>query len=180
MPVVRGKDAVMRFIANIPSEVQTKLLRGAAKAGATVIADEARHNVRSDIVRSAIKVTTRKEYAGRMLASVVVKGPGAYLAPWLEYGTDPHIIRVDESQRGGRSVRRINDLAKDAGGNHSLVIGGKFVGDTVFHPGARPHPFLRPALDLKDAEARVAAQTYMDARVKSYGIVGTADADDTE
>lgn len=172
MPTVRGKAEVKAFIGRIPGEMETKVLRGAARAAANVVANEAKERTHSQEVRGAIKVATRKE-EGRVIAKVQAKGPGAHLAPWEEYGTAPHFIRVDESQRGGMSIGRINREHK-AG---SLVIGGKFVGDTVFHPGARPHPFMRPALDTKEAEAFAAAQGFIKSRVKRTGIVGEAEGD---
>lgn len=161
---VKGRSEVKRFIGGIPAEVAT-LLRGAGRAGATVIADEAKDRVISREVRGAIKVATKAE-DGRIIAKVQVKGPGAYIAPWLEYGTDPHFISVDDSQRGGMSIGKINERVK-AG---SLVIGGNFVGKTVHHPGARPHPFLRVALDTKESEARNAAQAFINSRISKTGI----------
>lgn len=165
MPTVRGKSDVKRFIAQLPGNLERNVLRGAARAAGNVVAEEAKSRSVSDEVSSAIKVATSSE-DGRVIAKVQVKGKGSYLGPWLEYGTDPHFISVDDSQRNGMSVRRINQNAKDG----SLVIGGKFVGATVFHPGARPHPFLRPALDIKENEAVAAAQAYINRRVASGDI----------
>jgi hypothetical protein len=178
MPTVRGKAAVKSYIGRIPADIENKLLRGAARAAARVVATEAKDRTQSSEVRAAIKVSTRAPEAGRVIALVQTKGPGAFLAPWEEYGTAPHFISVDESQRGGMSIGRINRLAKDPDSNHSLVIGGNFVGKTVLHPGARPHPFLRPALDVKEAEAIAAAQGYINARVKPSGIVAGPEGED--
>jgi hypothetical protein len=176
MPTVRGRSEVKSFMAQVRTD-GTNMLRGAARAAAKVVADEAKVLSISREVSAAVKVATRVE-DDRIVALVQVKGPGAYIAPWLEYGTSAHFISVDESQRQGRSVGVINKSAKEAGGNHSLVIGGKFVGTTVLHPGARPHPFLRPALDLKQDEAIAAAQRYISARVMPSGIVTTASVGD--
>jgi len=167
MPTVKGKGDVRQFLAQLPDQVERKLLRGAGRVAAKVVADEAKLQVASSEVRDAIKtrVTTAD---GRVTARVQVKGPGAYIAPWLEYGTAPHFISVDESQREGRSVGRINKQAKEG----SLVINGQFAGTTVFHPGARPRPFLRPALDMKASEAIAAAQSYINSRVSKAGITG--------
>jgi hypothetical protein len=177
MPTVRGKAAVRSFMAQLPQQLEQRVLRGAARAAATVVAEEAKLRTQSSEVRDAIKVATRKADGGRIIAKVQVKGPGAYLAPWEEYGTSAHLISVDESQRNGMKIGRINQLAKDADSNHSLVIGGKFVGRTVLHPGARAHPFLRPALDTKQAEAIAAAQGYIRSRVTRAGIVSGPEGD---
>lgn len=173
MPTVRGKDAVRAFIASVPEKLAERVLVGAGRAAANVIADEARDRSISDEVTAAIKVTVRRE-PGRIIARVIVKGPGAYLAPWLEYGTEPHFISVDDSQRKGMSTARFNKSDAAA----SLVIGGNFVGSTVWHPGAQPHPFLRVSLDLKEREAVAAAQQYISKRVGTIGFLGNDEGDD--
>jgi len=170
MPKVRGRSEVKAFIGKLPGEIERKLLRGAARAAAKVVAEEAQARSISDEVSAAVKVGRTKVEPGRVVVKVQVKGPGSYIAPWLEYGTAPHFISVDDRQRAGMSVRRINQKVREAGGDGSLVINGKFVGATVFHPGARPHPFLRPALDVKQGEAIAAAQTYINSRVSRRGI----------
>jgi hypothetical protein len=172
MPTVRGKREVQAYIALAPDQMQ-KVLRGAARTAAKVIAEEAKRRSISSEVAGAIKVATRQD-GDRVLAMVQVKGEGAYIAPWLEYGTAPHFISVDDTQRRGMSVGRVNKSLKEG----SLIINGQFVGTTVFHPGARPHPFLRPALDAKERDAIAAAQIYINARVRPDGIVGTDEGDD--
>lgn len=172
MVTVRGREQVRAYTRSIPAALESKVLRGAARAGATVIADEASARSVSSEVSAAVKVSTRQDVPGRVVAKIQVKGDGAFIAPWLEYGTSPHFITVDDRQRDGRGVRRINQQVREAGGDGSLVIGGKFVGATVFHPGAQPHPFLRPALDHKRAEAIAAAQAYINTRLAREGLGG--------
>jgi hypothetical protein len=173
MVTSKGGTEVRQFIAKLPGEIERKLLRGAGRAAANVIADEAKERSISSEVSSAIKVKVRTT-EDQVVAKVQVRGRGAYIAPWLEYGTSAHFISVDDSQREGMSVNKINKANK-AG---SLVIGGKFVGSTVLHPGARPHPFLRPALDIKGDAAFAAAQGYINSRVTRSGIVGTAEPEE--
>lgn len=173
MPKVTGKSGVQRYFDAIPAVLVEKILPGAARAAGKVIADEARVLVESTEVRNAIVVRAKRNGT---LITVRVAIKGAWensVANWLEYGTDGHFIRVDDRQRQGMSVRRINTLQK-AG---SLVIGGQFVGDTVWHPGARPYPFLRPALDIREAEAIAAAQGYITTRLRRNGLNGGDNAE---
>lgn len=172
MPTSKGGSEVRRYLAQLPGEIERKLLRGAGRAAAKVVAEEAKARSISSEVASAVKVKVESG-DGRVTARIQVKGPGAYIAPWLEYGTSGHFISVDDSQRMGMSVGRINKQAKEG----SLVIAGAFVGTTVWHPGARPHPFLRPALDLKQGEAIAAAQSFINSRVGRGGIRGTPDGE---
>lgn len=177
MPTVRGKGEVRAYMDALPGQI-TRMLQGAGRAGGKVIADEAKSRSASDDVADAVIVKARRN-DGRIVVTVTVK-PGYVWsrALWLEYGTDPHFISVDDSQRAGRSVGRINTQVREAGGDTSLVIGGQFVGTTVFHPGARPYPFLRPALDVKEAEAIKAAQSYINARISKRGITVTNEGGD--
>jgi len=168
MPTVKGKTDVKAYFAAIPPALEEKILRGAARRAAKVIADEAKLRTQSSEVRDSIKIETRPAEQGRVVSKVKTQGPGAYLAPWEEYGTAPHYISVDDSQRKGMSVGRINRKAKEG----VLVINGEPVGKTVLHPGARPHPFLRPALDLKAGEAIAEAQAYINTRLAREGIGG--------
>jgi hypothetical protein len=174
MVTTTGKAEVDRYFADIPAKMMP-VLRGAARAGGKVIAEEAEERCISSEVASSIRVTTKVE-PQRAVAMIETRGKGAFIAPWLEYGTSEHFISVDDSQRNGMSVGRINRLNRD--GKASLVIGGTFVGTTVRHPGAQPHPFLRPALDIKETEARAAAQKYINARVSRKGIKGGDEGDD--
>ena len=175
MVTSRGKSDVQRFMARLPEEIVSKLLVGAGRAGGKVIAEEAKDRVISQDVADNIVVRTKREDSRVIVRITVRKGFALSVGNWLEWGTSPHFITVDASQRDGRSVRRINELGDHA----SLMINGKFVGETVYHPGAQAHPFLRPALDLKEREAIGMAQSYINARVKPSGIVGQADQGDT-
>lgn len=172
MPKVRGRAAVKRFLTGLPAEIQNKVLRGAARAAADVVADEAKLRAPAEETREAITTRSKAE-PGRITVVVTVKpGFGRSLGYWSEYGTSPHFISVDDGQRGGRGIGRINQQLKDNGGDASLVIGDRFVGSTIFHPGAQAHPFLRPALDLKRSEAIAAAQSHINSRIRGGKIVG--------
>jgi hypothetical protein len=175
MPSVKGRGAVERVIAGLPAQIEAKLLRGAARAGGKVLLDETKSRSPTEKVTEALTLRTKSE-PGRIVVRVGVKGQWPRsLATWAEYGTDPHFISVDDSQREGKSVRRINET-----GAESLRIGNNFVGKTVHHPGAKAAPFLRPSLDHSAAEARVAMQSYVNARVTRGGIIGGDEPEGTD
>lgn len=176
MATSRGKSEVQRYMAGLPEEIVSKMLVGAGRAGGKVIAEEAKERVISQDVADNIIVRTKREDTRVVVKIRVKSGFANSIGNWLEWGTAPHFISVDDSQRQGKSVARINALAREG----TLVINGRFVGDTVYHPGARPHPFLRPALDLKEGEAISMAQSYINARVVTGKIVGQPDSGDTE
>ncbi|QNE04687.1 HK97 gp10 family phage protein [Croceicoccus marinus] len=181
MATVKGKQEMSAFFANLPSKLQENVLRGAMRAAAKVVADEAKENCISEDVRKSIKISSRAHDDGRVVAKVKTAGKGAFMAPWLEYGTDPHFISAGDS---GFSPRKLTQKANREGAysetaTRSLKIGNTYVSGTVTHPGARPHPFLRPALDLKGDEAIRAAQAHIDKRLAKEGY-NTPDMDDAE
>lgn len=173
MATVRGRDSVTRFMAAAPDRLK-RVLRGAAREAGGVVMDEAKARVTSDDVREDLTMKSRAD-GMRIVVRIGVKpGWGRSVGIWLEYGTDPHFISVDDSQRQGMTVKRINTLEK-AG---TLVIAGQPVGKTVRHPGATPHPFLRVSLDVKEREALTAAQRYIDVRIGPGGIDDAAVPED--
>lgn len=166
MTSVRGRAAVSQYLASAPAQLKT-LLRGAARAGATVVADEVKARSNSPDIAAAVKITTKAEDT-KAVATIHLKGAWANaLGTWQEYGTDPHYISVDDSQREGKTARRVNELER-AG---SLVINGQPVGKTVHHPGAKAEPFMRVSLDLKEGEAIKAAQAHINSRISKGKIL---------
>ncbi|WP_288935067.1 HK97 gp10 family phage protein [uncultured Sphingomonas sp.] len=177
MPTLKGREAEARRRAEVPAKLR-RILRGAARAGAVVIADEAKQRVPSDQVRDGVIVGRSKERGDIVVAKVTVKeGWPRSLGAWLEYGTSAHFISVDPAHAGGRTAQRINNLDTEAakegrdGPGRTLIINGKPVGTTVWHPGATEHPWLRPARDVKAREAFDAAQSFITAGVRRASAV---------
>lgn len=172
---VRGLEDVQRYIQGAPDRIK-RLLQGAGRAGAKVMAEEVKATAPSDETRKDVftKVELRDDH---VRVTIDIKpGWGRSLAIWAEYGTVGHYISVDREQSGGRTARRVNKLARDK----VLVINGAPVGKTVWHPGARQAPFMRPAQDLKMADAIRAAQAYINESVRSGAMVGGPVAGDGE
>lgn len=138
----------------LPIKIERNIMRGAMRAGANVILEQAKANVPTaepsdrnreryggyaGALRDSLRVTGRSR-KGRVMARVVAGGKktrggaAVYYAHWVEYGTKPH----SNGRRG-------------------------------MHPGARPHPFLRPAADAKQADAVVAVGKYVYRRLEQRG-----------
>jgi len=170
MAFIKGRERQSARLRNEIPEHLERVARGAARAGASVFADYVKENTPSDEVRGAVRIRTKADDSQVKVTVDLKPGWARTLGNWLEWGTSPHFISVDDSQRSGRSVGRINRLVAENDGNHSLVIGGNFVGSTVWHPGAQAHPVFRPARDLREAEAIAAAQNYINVRIGRPGI----------
>jgi HK97 gp10 family phage protein len=181
---IKGLSALNKMLETLPGKLQTNIMRGALRAGARPIVLQARANIHSISYRLArsirVSVSTR---GGRVVARIVSGGTKAGIENrpiWVEFGTRPHLLMVRESDkpinvrasvRAGRTVRAsmttINRAVRQLG---SLKIGTQFVGPVLHHPGARPYPFMRPALDQRAAEAAVAVGNYIKERLEKQGL----------
>ena len=184
MPILRGREAEQRRRDEIPDKIK-RILRGAARIGATIIADEAKARVASDAVREGIEIGRSKDQDGTITVRITVQeGWPRSLGTWLEYGTSGHFITVDPRHSQGRTAARVNTLdtaaAKEgrAGPGATLIIGGKPVGATVWHPGFTPtEPWLRTARDIKRRDALAAAQDFITTRLRSSKLAAGEDGE---
>lgn len=177
---VKGLSELNKFLQQLPAKIEQNVMRGALRAGANVIKDEAkrlvpvsapnsrdkkRYGFRAGTLRDSIRVSARVKN-GRVTASVYAggqtkSGAEVYYASWVEFGTAAHAIMAKQAN-GKNAARRLNRQAKRSG---SLQIGGRFVGSVVMHPGSRPRPFMRPALDGRAQAAVLAAAEYIKKRL---------------
>ena len=179
MPAKWDASALTRAIQRLPGQIHDNVARGAAKAFAAPIVEDARQRCRDEEVAASLKAKTRVE-PDAVVVTIGTSGKGAYKAPWLEYGTKPHFISVAAADSGGRTVGRINRLNKAADREGSLRIGGNFVGPVVHHPGAKETKFLRPAIDSQWEAAVAAASAYFAKRMTAGDLNRPAPADEDQ
>lgn len=147
--IVGGRQ-LAEMLRTLPVKIEKNIMRSALRAGANEIRKEARERVPVDsgqLYRS-IKVSTGSK-RGRITAKLKAGGRLAPHAHLVEYGTRPHKI-----------------VARNGSG---LTVGGSVVRE-VDHPGARPQPFMRPALDAKSGEAIAAVAAKVRERLTAQGI----------
>ena len=146
---VRGLSDLNKLLQELPVKIERNILRGALRAGAKVIQAEAKANVpvKNGILRESIRVTGR--IRGRIVTASIkaggkTKSGDAWYARFVEFGTAAHLI---QGKSGGW-----------------LSFGGLFT-KSVQHPGAKPSPFMRPALDAKSQDAILAVGNYIKKRL---------------
>lgn len=151
---VKGLAEIGKLLDQLPERLARGALRGGLRAGGGVIRTEARANINSDSGETArsIKISTRSR--GHIVSAKVEAK--SYKARWLEYGTRPHTIK-----------------ARDGG---AMAFAGGFYKE-VEHPGARPHPFMRPALDTQARAAVVAVAQYLKLRLATKHGLDTSDVE---
>ena len=134
--IVGGKELEAALL-ELPKSLQKPTLESALKKAAKPVLADAKSGAPGDLKKAlAISTTLSKNQRKLQLktgaAEVFVgatwpKGAAAHL---VEFGTAPHPI-----PKKGNPIMR-------------FIIGGEEIFTTVIdHPGAAPHPFLRPAWD---------------------------------
>lgn len=157
---IQGAEELLRTLRALPAKVEAQLLRGACRAAAKVVQEEAERLVPrlSGKLAGTLRVTSSISVKKGEVHSTVVAGDRkqVFYAGMVEKGTKRHYIRVSDA-RTASTAGRLNRLAKRG----MLKIGpGVFV-SSVIHPGARPKPFMGPALNNKATEAVEAAAKYI-------------------
>ncbi len=152
---IKGLAELNKFLQEVPVKVEKNVLRGALRAGMKVVQPVAKANAlkASGLYAAGLKVGTRAK-GGKVWAYLRATGPHAYLGRWIEFGTRAHNIA--------------------AKGKGWLSFGGIFA-KAVRHPGTKPHPHMRPALDGQATAAVVAAAEYMKKRLATKEGLDTAD-----
>lgn len=152
---VTGLSELNAFLDQLAPKIARNVLRGSLRAGMKVVQPVAKQNAlkASGLYAAGLKISTRSR-GGTVTASLKATGKHAFLGPWIEYGTRAHSI-----------------TAKATGW---LSFGGIFT-KSVMHPGTKPHPHMRPALDTQASAAVVAAAEYMKKRLSEKNGIDTAD-----
>ena len=178
---VKGFKELQAFLDALPKKIEANIMRSALRAGAREVLEKAKSNlssigsVKSGALRDSLRISTGIK-KGVVTAKLKSGGDPANTAIWVEYGTAAHYIKVSDKDRPTRTKR--NGTVKMVSmkttnkmiASGSLVINGRFVGESVHHPGARPKPFLRPALDSSAGDVLRAVGESIKRRLTKQGL----------
>lgn len=144
---IKGAAALSKALSELPYKLEARILRGAVRAGAKPVLDEAQERVpvKKGRLKDTLRISTKAK-RGQVKASVVAgdkKKGGVYYAHMVEGGTKAHKIKARKK---------------------SLSIGGVFA-RSVNHPGSKPRPFMGPALKTKVQETLTAVGAYIQKRL---------------
>lgn len=177
---VNGLKELGKLLGELPEKLQRNVMRGALRAGAAPILREAKALVPVDQgdLKKSLRVSSRIKQG---VPTATVKSEKFY-AKMVEYGTAPHIIKPDPTKALTRKTRRGEKVVSTRTLNRmvargTLRIGDQYVGDAVTHPGSKPKPFMRPALDTQASAALVATGEYIKKRLATKHGIDTADID---
>lgn len=152
---INGAEALAKALALLPVNIERNIMRGALRVGAKVISDEAKANVpvQDGDLKQSLRISTNRK-KGEVSASVKAGNKKAWYYHFVEFGTQPHMIKA-------KNAKYLRFMAKD---------GTPVKTKEVHHTGAIEKPFMRPALDKKNAEAIVKVGDYIRARLEKEGM----------
>lgn len=154
---VKGLAELQKFLDQFPPKLEANVMRGAMRAGVTQeILPEVQAGalsiglVKTGEYMAGLKAGTRSR-GGVVTGYVKARGKHGFLAHIFEYGARAHTI-----------------TAKFKTG--LLSFGGIFR-YSVDHPGIRPKPHFRPALDRRGGSAVIVVGNYIKNRLaRKHGI----------
>lgn len=161
---IAGGKELQEFLRQLPKRVERNIMRAALRAGARVIANEAKKlapagdsgklkkSLRTGSEFSKNKVEAYVRAGGRR--SGAAKDKDAFYAQFVEFGTAAHQISP-------KNKKKLKFRAKD---------GSMVTTKLVKHPGAKAQPFMRPALDAKGDAAIRAVSAKIRERLTKEGI----------
>ena len=161
---IKGAKELFDFLNQLPLKVEKNIMRSALRAGASVIAKEAKTlaPVKMGGLKASIRTGSNAKKGG---AEAYVRAGGrknkakssdnsAFYAQFVEFGTAAHMIYPTKQ-------KKLKFKAKD---------GTTKFANFVLHKGAQAKPFMRPAYDAKSEEAILAVTNRIKQRLTKQGI----------
>lgn len=185
---ITGLADLQKMLDTLPAKLEANVMRGALRAGAKVISTEAKRlvPVHSGALRDSIRVSAKIK-GGRVIASVkagsketkktVTTKPGGgisvgyqnpFYAHFVEFGTAAHFVKSEKK----KDFVLVPNKRASSGFAKRLSITSQI---GKMHPGAKAHPFMRPALDARAQDAIVAAGEYIKKRLSTKEGLDTSD-----
>lgn len=163
---VKGLAELQKALDELPEKIAANVMRGAMRAGAKVLADEARLQAPvlsgelRDTIRHAAKIENGVAIGyvragprgGKNLSKADAK-KGWYVR-FVEFGTAAHIIKARKGKTLFLGVSKVN------------------------HPGATKKPFMRSALDQGAGRALAAVAGYIRKRLAAKHGINVPDPED--
>lgn len=174
---VKGLKELDAVLKTLPAKVEGNVMAGALRAGQRIIQKGAQEELRAQgsvdsgaLLRSLrIRQAVKSKKFGWVRMNLIAGDKVAWYPHLVEYGTASYYTGQ------GKSVRKPYKIKPKKGGKlGALLFNGKVL-EEVTHPGARPRPFMRRAVDKHQQAAIDATVAYLRKRIpKEVKKAGTA------
>lgn len=156
---ILGLDALHRALQNLPANIERNIMLGALRAGQNVFKARAKAGCpvgKTGALKKSIRVSSGIR-RGLAKATLIAGNKKAWYAHIIEFGSGLFYANI-----GTKSKRRPYDIK--AKKKKALHFNNSFR-KKITHPGIRPVPFMRRALDAGIAEPIEASAAYIRARL---------------
>lgn len=162
---IKGLKELDDLLKTLPANIQKNVMRGAMRSGLGEIRDIAKNILSSDghvatgNLRKSIRVSfaRKSEKYGWMRGYVKAGDDKAWYSHIIEFGSGSYYAgNKSQSKRAPYEIKPKN--------RKSLFFAG-LMKEVVVHPGVRPSPFMRPALDSGSNRAIEAFAAYVAKRL---------------
>ena len=166
---VAGVSDLLKMLDQLPEKIKMNAVRGAVRASSRLFQLAAKNGAPQEIdagpkapsfvshtgaLKASIRVSVR--VSGDYVNGRIIAGnKKAFYARWVEFGTAAHYIRPANAK--------------------SLFLAG-LMREDVHHPGARKHPFMRPAFDTTTEAAISTFAAYVQRRIDKEMLKDDSDA----
>lgn len=157
---IQGLRELQQAMQQLPARIERNIMSGAVAAGTRVVLAETKIRAPDSRIKAALSSRSKKARRGEIIREIYLKqkkGRDTFYAKFFEFGTASYYTGK------GRSVRKPYLIPKKPG--KTIRIGRNLVTKQIIHPGIKPQPFLRPALDIKGQEAIRTMATYIKLRL---------------
>ena len=162
---IKGLKELDELLKTLPANIQNNVMRGAMRSGLNEVGSIAKDILSSDghvatgNLRKSIRVSFKRksENFGWMRGHLKAGDKKAWYAHIIEFGSGSYYAgKLSQSKKAPYKIKPKT--------KKSLFFGGK-MRESVIHPGVRPSPFMRPALDSGANRAIKAFAAYVAKRL---------------
>lgn len=161
---VRGLKELHAMLQQLPVRIERNIMRGAIRAGANVFRDAARQAapVHDGDLKRSIKTSSTNVKKGKVTVNV---GTDLFYARMVEFGTATYYTGNGRTVGGPYYIPKRDKAGKSSKRKKKAVKFGNVIVNTVVHPGIKPQPFMRPALDSATQSAIATFADYVRVRL---------------
>ena len=161
---VGGLAELDQLMKSLPAKIEKNVLKGALRAGQKVMLQGAKNHLSEVTKRDSgalenilrIRLARKAERFGWVRSYLVAGDKYAFYSHMVEFGT------ASFYSGAGKTVGAPYVIAAQA--KKSLFFGGE-AKEVVLHPGIKPKPFMRPAMDEQAENSLKAMIQFMQKRI---------------
>lgn len=157
---ITGLADLNKALQELPGKIEANIMRGALRAGQSVIMREVKSRVPTDSgdLKNSVKIRFKGKSMrhGWLRMHLSAGDKKAFYAHMIEFGTGSYYEGSGRTVGGPYKIKPKKGKAINAGGA---------IRPEITHPGIKPQPFMRPGFDAANANAVQAVADYIKKRL---------------